>query len=125
MNYPRNGLQVVLKLRTYATNSGRHERMICAAPLCQPGLFSALSSSSKRAPHCRPIARSQANLASVAPAEVVPGADQQTCHFMRHGQTVMNVFLSQTPYGSAEFRDPLMCACCSACLQSVLARRVV
>jgi hypothetical protein len=25
---------------------------------------------------------------------------------------VMNVFLSQTPYGSPDFQDPLMCASC-------------
>lgn len=32
----------------------------------------------------------------------------KTLHLQRHGQTVMNVFLSQRPYGSPGFVDPLM-----------------
>ncbi len=74
-----------------------------------------------------------------APVVVEAKPDQQICHLMRHGQTVraaltqcatraaearltcsqvcaltqvMNVFLSQTPYGSPDFQDPLMCASC-------------
>lgn len=97
--------------------------MVCATPW-QQGDFKAHIASSKRAPDRKPVARSQANLASIAPAVTVPGADQQICHFMRHGQTVMNVFLSQTPYGSPEFQDPLMCVFISATLQSMLASRV-
>ncbi|KAK9909000.1 hypothetical protein WJX75_005890 [Coccomyxa subellipsoidea] len=32
----------------------------------------------------------------------------KTLHLQRHGQTVMNVFLSQRPYGSPGFVDPLI-----------------
>ena len=98
--------------------------MVCAT-LWQQGLSKAHSASAcRRTPDRKPAARSKANLASIAPAVTVPAADQQICHFMRHGQTVMNVFLSQTPYGSPEFQDPLMCVSTSATLQLVLAGRV-
>lgn len=44
-----------------------------------------------------------------AMSERAPAQDgSKVLHLMRHGQTVMNVYLSHNPYGSPGFKDPLM-----------------
>lgn len=35
-------------------------------------------------------------------------ASMQVVHFMRHGITEMNVYLSKNPYRSWGFKDPLL-----------------
>ena len=46
-------------------------------------------------------------------------------HLVRHGQTEMNVYLGHSPYGSPDFKDPLMCAIAPACINTLRANCLV